>query len=150
MHRLDRDIRLNTDPPTLWAFIATPLNLDLLTPPDMKFTILSEVPPKMYNGLRLRYEIVLPLLGKQRWLAEIRDIVEGVSFVDVQLEGPYKSWWHLHALGAAPGGGTTMRDEVRYELPFGVAGTLAHELWVKKQLERIFDFRAQKLAEIFP
>jgi len=148
MHHLERNIVLATDPATLWSYIATPLNLNELTPPDMNFSILSEVPSTMYEGLQIRYEIVLPLLGRQKWLTEIREIVDGVSFVDVQLQGPYKSWYHRHIIGQAAGG-SFMRDQLDYELPYGVAGAVTHELWVKGQLERIFAYRAQKLAERF-
>jgi len=148
MHYLERKIVLATDPATLWDYVATPLNLNELTPPDMKFSILSEVPARMYEGLQIRYEIVLPLLGRQNWLTEIREIVAGVSFVDVQLQGPYKSWYHRHTIGPA-GDGSFMRDELNYELPFGVAGAVTHELWVKGQLERIFSYREKRLVERF-
>jgi len=148
MHHLQREIILNVAPQTLWAFIATPLNLNQLTPPDLQFTILSDVPEKMSNGLQLRYEITLPFIGKQNWLTEIKEIVDGVSFVDEQLEGPYKSWRHQHKISSVSKG-TRMRDEVYYQLPFGIAGAVAHEIWVKNQLERIFDYREKKLVELF-
>jgi ligand-binding SRPBCC domain-containing protein len=150
MNRLEREVVLNVDPQTLWSFIATPLNLNLLTPPDLQFAILSDVPEKMYDGLLLRYEITLPLIGKQHWLTEIREIVDGVSFVDEQRAGPYKSWHHRHVISAEDDGRSRMRDEVRYRLPFGVAGVVAHQVWVKSQLERIFNYREQKLGELFP
>jgi hypothetical protein len=63
-------------------------------------------------------------------------------FVDVQLSGPYRIWHHTHDFAPAPDGdGTLMRDTVRYGLPFGPFGALAHRLLVKRDLERIFDFR---------
>ena len=43
-----------------------------------------------------------------------------------------------------------MRDRVSYALPLGPCGTLAHRLWVKRDIERIFDFRAEKMRELFP
>lgn len=149
MHHLERHIILDTDQPTLWDYIATPLNLDELTPPDLQFTILSEVPTTMYEGLQIEYEIVLPLLGRQKWQTVICEIIEGISFVDVQLRGPYRSWFHRHTIGPVEAGGSFMLDELDYTLPFGVAGALAHELWVKNQLERIFSYREQKLTERF-
>jgi len=41
-----------------------------------------------------------------------------------------------------------VRDVVRYALPFGALGRLAHRLWVRKDIEAIFDYRAQKITEI--
>jgi ligand-binding SRPBCC domain-containing protein len=62
-------------------------------------------------------------------------------FVDVQISGPYRMWHHTHDFEPAPGGGTLMRDTVRYALPLGALGELAHRLLVRRDLERIFDFR---------
>ena len=62
MHALEKKITLNAAPEEVWAFLATPLNLDELTPPDLEFRILSDLPDKMYNGLMITYEIRIPLL----------------------------------------------------------------------------------------
>ena len=56
------------------------------------------------------------------------------------MRGPYRLWHHTHAF-APDGDGTVVRDRVRYALPFGPAGELAHRLVVRRDLERIFDFR---------
>jgi ligand-binding SRPBCC domain-containing protein len=42
-----------------------------------------------------------------------------------------------------------MRDRVEYELPLGPLGRIAHTLFVRRQLEAIFDFRARAIAELF-
>ena len=67
-------------------------------------------------------------------------------FVDVQVRGPYALWHHTHSFAPAPGGGTVMRDVVRYAIGFGFAGELAHRLFVVRDLRRIFDFRAAAVA----
>ncbi len=41
-----------------------------------------------------------------------------------------------------------MGDRVRYALPFGVLGDLAHRAFVRRDLDRIFEFRARKIAEL--
>jgi ligand-binding SRPBCC domain-containing protein len=69
-----------------------------------------------------------------------------VRFVDRQLRGPYALWHHTHEFEPLPGGDTLMRDVVRYALPFGPAGALAHRLLVRRDLARIFDFRFQEVA----
>jgi ligand-binding SRPBCC domain-containing protein len=66
--------------------------------------------------------------------------------VDRQLRGPYALWHHTHDFEPDGAGGTVMRDTVRYALPFGPAGSAAHALFVKRDLERIFDFRRGEVA----
>ena len=148
MHILEREIILDTDPETLWAFLSTPVNLNELTPPDLHFQILSKVPPKMYNGLTILYEIEIPVFGKRRWLTEIKHIEEGAFFVDEQRIGPYKLWYHQHRIEPFETK-TRMIDRVCYQLPFGIVGQLVHRLWVKETLEKIFNYRATRLVERF-
>jgi ligand-binding SRPBCC domain-containing protein len=150
MHLLEREIMLNVEPDTIWNFLATPVNLNELTPPDLDFKIISELPDKMYNGLTILYEIKIPLFGKHRWLTEIKHIHEGFCFVDEQRLGPYKLWYHQHSIEAVGKHQTRMIDRVTYQLPFGVIGSLVHQLMVKNMLKRVFDYRASRLLELFP
>ncbi len=112
----------------------------------MGFEVMSELPETIFDGLLIEYRIAVPILGKQSWLTEIQYIREGRAFVDEQRIGPYKFWMHLHEIEACEGG-VRFRDRVTYALPFGPIGTLAHALYVKKQLRRVFDYRARVLPE---
>ncbi len=149
MYRLERNITLDIDPIVLWDFIATPRNLDRITPPELQFKILSDVPDVMYNGLQIAYEIAIPLFGHRRWLTEISEIVPGESFVDMQIEGPYRRWRHFHQLLTVGNNASCLIDRVDYELPFGIVGSAAHALIVRKQLDWIFSYREQALRDIF-
>lgn len=132
----------------VWEFFATPRNLDELTPSNLRFRILSAVPQKMHPGLLIEYRIS-PLAGLWlRWLTEIRHVREGSYFVDEQRVGPYRLWYHEHHFEAV-NGGVRMTDRVTYEVGWGPIGWLAERLWVRRQLERIFDYRARKVAEVF-
>ena len=82
-----------------------------------------------------------------RWLTQIEDWEPGVRFVDRQLRGPYALWHHTHDFEPSGDGGTLMRDTVRYALPYGPAGAVAHALFVKRDLERIFDFRHHEVLQ---
>jgi ligand-binding SRPBCC domain-containing protein len=84
------------------------------------------------------------------WLTVIQEWDPPHRFVDEQLSGPYALWRHTHTFSADGAGGTIMRDEVRYALPLGGLGELAHRLVVRSDLERIFDFREQVVAARFP
>ncbi len=123
------------------------MNLNDLTPPELHFQILSEVPDKMYNGLTILYEIQIPLFGKRRWLTEIKHIEQGTFFVDEQRAGPYKLWYHYHGVEACEGG-VRFTDRVTYEVPFGIFGKLAHALFIRKTLERIFSHREQCFGQL--
>ncbi|NCP02575.1 MAG: SRPBCC family protein [Deltaproteobacteria bacterium] len=150
MHKLEREIILPARVETVWDFLATPRNLDRLTPPELSFEILGRVPREMHNGLLICYRIGIPFFGRWTWLTEIKHIVPGRSFVDEQRLGPYRFWYHSHRIEPLDDGRTRMRDQVDYCLPLGPLGELMHALLVKKMLQHIFDFRAEKLQEIFP
>lgn len=149
MHFLEREIILNADIETVWTFMATPTNLNDLTPPELHFQIISELPDKMYNGLTILYSIQIPLFGKQHWLTEIKHIREEEYFVDEQRVGPYRLWYHEHSIKPAGEKQTQMIDRVSYQLPFGFLGYLAYRFWVKNMLDDIFDYRAKRLSELF-
>lgn len=149
MHRLERNITIDIDPIILWDFIATPRNLDCITPPDLKFRILTDLPDVMYNGLQIRYELSIPIFGRRQWLTEISEIKPGESFVDMQIEGPYRHWRHFHQLLPVGNNACCMIDRIDYEIPFNLFGSIAHQLIVKKQLKRIFDFRERAIRKIF-
>ena len=149
MHFLEQEIVLNTGIENLWQFMATPTNLNELTPPELHFHIVSELPDRMYNGLMIQYAIKIPRFGRWNWLTEIKHIREGEYFVDEQRLGPYRLWHHQHLLEAVNENQTRMIDRVSYQLPFGIVGTLVHQLWVKKLLRDVFAYRSVRLAEIF-
>jgi len=69
-----------------------------------------------------------------------------VRFVDSQLRGPYALWHHTHEFAPAGEGATLMRDTVRYALPCGPLGELAYRLFVRRDLNEIFDFRAAEVS----
>jgi len=150
MYSLERQQRINLSQQELWAFIATPVNLNLLTPPNLQFKFLSELPETMSDGLLLLYEVGIVPFGRWRWLTEIKHIRPGISFVDEQRLGPYRFWYHYHEIVALPDGHSLMLDRVCYQLPFGTLGALLHRLMIRRMLEQIFDYRAAKMRELFP
>ena len=149
MHLLEREIILNVEIEKLWQFMATPANLNELTPPELQFKIVSELPERMYNGLLIQYQISIPLFGQWHWLTEIKHIREGEYFVDEQRIGPYRLWYHQHLLEPCGEQQTRMIDRVSYQLPFGIFGRLVARFRVTKMLDNIFDYRAKRLTELF-
>jgi ligand-binding SRPBCC domain-containing protein len=148
MHTLKQSQTLPVSRGKLWNFISVPQNLNEITPPKMAFKIVGELPKSAYAGLLLEYKVKIPLLGWTSWLTEIKYVNEGYSFMDEQRVGPYKLWLHTHTLEEVTGG-TKMTDEIYYQMPFGPIGSIAHFIFVRRTLKQIFDYRREKLDEIF-
>jgi ligand-binding SRPBCC domain-containing protein len=148
MHQLKSVQRLPIDIQTAWDFFSSPRNLSVITPPDMGFEVLSELPEQMYPGMFIRYK-VRPLFGiPVTWVTEITHVEKGVFFVDEQRVGPYRIWHHQHFFKAIPGG-VEMTDIVDYQLPLGILGRLVHPFLVSPRLKHIFNFRHRTLVELF-
>ncbi|MHC4821012.1 MAG: SRPBCC family protein [Planctomycetota bacterium] len=123
----------------VFAFFSDAGNLERITPEFLRFRILSPMPIEMKPGAEIRYR--LQMFGIPfHWKTVIETWDPESSFTDVQEKGPYSLWHHTHEFHAVPGG-TLCVDRVRYRLPMGVLGDIAHALFVKRSLRRIFDHR---------
>ena len=133
----------------VWDFISSPANLKKITPAHMGFEIITpDLPEKMYPGMIVAYR-VSPLLGiKMTWVTEITQVREKEYFVDEQRVGPYAIWHHEHQIKSIEGG-VLMTDIVSYQPPFGILGSMANGIFIRKQLKTIFDFREKALVDIF-
>lgn len=141
IHRLERTQELRRPLDEVFAFYADAANLEAITPPFLRFRILTPAPIAMRPGARIDY--ALSLFGMPlRWRTRIAVWEPGVRFVDEQERGPYALWRHTHSFEAR-GGATVVRDVVEYALPLGPLGALAHALLVKRTLRRIFDHRTE-------
>ena len=69
-----------------------------------------------------------------------------MRFVDVQLRGPYALWEHTHTFEPDGPDAVVIADRVRYALPFGPLGELAHAAFVRRDLQRIFEYRSRAVA----
>jgi len=148
-HQLRRAQNIPADPAVVWDFISRPENLQRITPSYMGFEITSgDVPEVMYPGMIISYK-VRPVAGIPiTWVTEITHIRDGVYFVDEQRIGPYRLWHHEHILEPIEGG-VRMKDIISYQLPLGPLGGIAHALFVRRQLEGIFEFRTTAMEALF-
>lgn len=149
VYLLERKQYVKTSMEEVWDFFSSPENLDELTPTDMGFDIITPRPlPRMYEGQIIEYK-VRPLLNIPIfWRTQITNVTDGVSFTDEQKKGPYSLWRHLH-LFEPHQDGVMMTDHLEYSLPMGPLGSIAHSLYVKAKLQHIFDYRYDKVEEIF-
>ena len=128
----------------VFPFFAEARNLQTLTPPWLKFEVLTPSPIILRPGALIDYRITvhgIPI----RWRTEITEWDPPHRFVDVQLSGPYTLWHHTHTFEER-NGGTVCADRVRYR-PRG--GALIHWLFVRRDVQRIFQYRQQRLNELF-
>jgi ligand-binding SRPBCC domain-containing protein len=133
----------------VWDFISSPANLKKITPEYMGFNITSKLlSEKMYPGMIISYK-VSPVLGiKMTWVTEITQVKEKEYFVDEQRVGPYSMWHHEHKIEPIDGG-VLMTDIVSYKPPFGILGSIANSILIKKQLKEIFDYRTVAMERMF-
>jgi len=131
----------------VFDFFSDPENLGRITPRWLGFQFLTPLPLEMRNGTVIDYAI--HLLGlPRRWTTLITTFDPPHEFVDLQLRGPYAFWHHTHRFREVPGG-TEMTDSVRYAMPYGPIGRIAHALVVRHQLGLIFRHRASAITEKF-
>jgi ligand-binding SRPBCC domain-containing protein len=139
VHTLEREQLVRAPLDEVFAFFARARNLESITPPWLGFTVLSPEPVELSVGSRIAYRLRLHGVPV-RWITRIDRWEPARSFVDRQLRGPYRLWVHRHEFSARDGS-TVVRDRVRYALPLGPLGTFAHAAFVRRDLDRIFDYR---------
>jgi ligand-binding SRPBCC domain-containing protein len=145
VHLLERRQRVEVPIDQAFAFYGDERNLEPLTPPWLHFEVTTPRPIVMAAGTLLEYRLRLhgvPI----HWRTRIDTWEAPTRFTDFQEQGPYRLWEHTHTF--EPDGETTtiIHDRVRYAIPFGPLGSLAHALFVRRDLERIFDFRRDAVA----
>ncbi len=147
LHVLRTEQQLEGSPEEVFPFFGDALNLEAITPPWLGFRVTMPQPIEMRPGTLIDYRLRLHGVPV-RWRTRIAVWEPPHRFVDVQLRGPYRVWHHTHEFEPAPGGRTTMRDIVRYSMPFGPFGSLAQRLLVARDLEQIFEYRQAAVARL--
>ena len=143
-HIIDQSFSIGMSKEDIFDFFASAENLERLTPPWLNFKIISSLPIAMNAGTVIEYKIKLHRIPI-RWESEITLWDPPHRFCDVQRKGPYKKWVHEHIFETSDVG-TLVRDKVNYEV---IGGNLINELFVKKDLAKIFNYRQATLLSIF-
>lgn len=146
VHVLERTQVLPGTPEEVFPFFADARNLEAITPPLLRFSVVTPEPIEMGVGTFIQYR-----LGFHRvpvtWHTSIQAWEPPHRLVDVQVRGPFALWHHTHAFAPHPGG-TRMTDTVRYAIGYGPLGELAHRAFVRRDLESIFAFRRRELPRL--
>ena len=148
MRTLEREQWLPIPIEQAWEFFSSPKNLAKITPGDMGFVIREPFDnAPIYEGQRISYT-VRPLFGiPLKWITCIAVAEEPYRFVDVQVRGPYRHWWHEHTFSALDSTTTVMVDVFRFAAPLGPAGLLAEHLILARYMTRLIERRSRWLTE---
>lgn len=122
-------------------------NLEAITPPLLRFRITTPSPIEMGAGTSIRYRLRLRGVPVS-WLTRIEEWDPPRGFVDRQVRGPYGLWHHTHCFESLGESRTLMVDLVRYGQRLGPLGALAERALVRRDLDRIFDFRRDSIPAL--
>jgi len=147
--RLTFDQKLPITIDQAWQFFSDPKNLAKITPDYLGFKIQDGyAEEEAYAGQIISYTLY-PLLGiPMHWVTEITHVRKPFSFTDIQLIGPYSLWNHEHRFRSIEGG-IEMIDIIDLKLPLGPLGKVIYAVKVRRDIERIFEYRKKKLGELF-
>ncbi|MBJ7329508.1 MAG: SRPBCC family protein [Solirubrobacteraceae bacterium] len=144
---LRREQRLPEPPEAVFPFFADARNLEAITPPLLRFRIVTPEPIELRVGTLIQYRMRLHGIPVS-WLTSIQAWDPPHRFVDQQVRGPYALWHHTHEFTDDGEGGTVMTDTVRYALPFWPLSAVALPL-VQRDLDAIFAFRGTQVSGRF-
>src|SRR5918999_1263620 len=130
-------------PEEVFPFFSDAFNLELITPPWLRFKVLTVSPIEMKEGTVIDYRLKLRGISLQ-WQSQITAWKPPHHFVDQQRRGPYRLWIHEHTF-VESNGGTLAQDRIEYAVP---GGLLIQKLFVEPELKKIFAYRSRKMWEI--
>ncbi len=143
-HEFKTELWLPVAREKVFPFFADARNLETITPPWLHFNVLTPGQIEMRTGAIIDYQLRIHGLPVC-WRTEITGWQPPFSFCDEQRRGPYRLWRHTHTFEEKDAG-TLCRDEVIYAVP---GGALVNRLFVRRDVEKIFDYRARALKQHF-
>jgi ligand-binding SRPBCC domain-containing protein len=146
VHNVTAELEVPLPVERVFPFFAEANNLERITPPELRFRIISDTPVHIKHGTLIHYQLSLYGISF-RWISHIAKWEPGRSFVDEQVTGPYRLWHHTHEFEPIPRG-TRIRDTVNYAIPFSPFSELGFPI-VRWQLRKIFSFRQRHVITLF-
>ena len=129
----------------VFDFFSKAENLNKLTPPDVNFKIITQLPIEIHEGRLIDYRIKINGIPFD-WQTEICIWEPPYKFMDQQIKGPYKVWRHLHTF-EDHNGDTKMTDIVDFLSPGWILEPIINELYIKHKVKAIIDYRATQIKK---
>ncbi len=134
----------------VFPFFSDAFNLERLTPDFLGFKVLTPKPIDLKSGTVINYRLKIHHIPI-RWKTTILDWNPPHSFVDNQDQGPYTLWHHTHSFTPTNQAQSTLcTDTVLYKPKGWILAPLINKFFVQRDVKNIFEYRFQKLSEIFP
>ena len=137
---------INVPRKDVFEFISDMANLSEIMAEDYKIEATTPI-SKMKKGSE--YEIRITRAGiSVIWGIVIEEIIQNEFVRDRQSHGPFALWVHTQKV-EDHGQGTLMTDFIEYDVPFGLMGKLADDIFVRRDLQKIFARRHVRIADHF-
>ncbi len=135
---------INCDIKTLFNFHLNSNYITKITPNDTKVQLLTkDFKPQVSQILKIKStKYFIPM----NWEVKIEKIDEPNLLVDLAIKSPFAYWEHKHIFIESENM-CELKDVITFEMPFGFLGKCL-EGFVKKDLQKMFDFRHKTTKEI--
>lgn len=143
---LNREQKVAAPLEKIFEFFSEAQNLNRITPPWLNFQVIDQSDWNLKVGSLIHYKLAWHGISLE-WITRIEEWRPPAMFADSQLKGPYRFWHHVHSFEACDEG-TIIRDTVKYAVPLGALGSLFAGWLVRRDVDRIFDYRAKRISEI--
>ncbi len=131
---------LNAEIDRVWEFFTDPRHFELITPNNLKETLVSTTNPRLVAGTELR--ISTNLFLRRTWTSRITTLTP-YTYVDEVRDGIFASWTHSHMFKIVDPHATLVTDEIVFECRYGPVGKIL-EHFIFKKLQFIFEQREEK------
>ena len=132
----------------VWDFFTNIKNIEKIMPKEFCFKVTSGRSKDFHEGKIINFNTkILPFLSTNI-ISEIRNISPKKFFIDKQIFGPYKFWYHEHHFHKTNTDKTIIVDKIKYKLYFHPFSWIIHNIFIKEKLVYIFNYRNHAIQRI--